>query len=449
MIIVDTALQRRQAEGRPVRVGLVGAGYAGRGIARQLLTPLRGIRLTAIANRTLEKARHLMEESETAAYREVQSSEQFDAAAAAGEVALAADASLLTRSEQVDVVIDATGQIEFGARVALDAIENGKHLIMSGAELDSTLGPILNLKADQAGVVITGTDGDEPGVAMNLYRFVKTIGYRPVMAGNIKGFIDCYRTPETQRAFAEKMKQDAPMITSFADGTKLSMETCALANATGLAAGRRGLYGHRCEHVKEIVQHFRPEDLLRKPLVEYALGAAPGTGAFVVGYNDEPVKQQYMSYFKMGDGPLYVFYTPFHLPQLQVAVTIGRVALFHDAAVAPLGAPVCSVAAVAKRDLKAGETLDGIGGFCCYGQIDNAADLRAQKALPMGLSEGCRLTADVPKDQIVTYDDIQIPPGRLCDRLWTEQCEVFSDAEPPAPAAIPQSYSAAGEKNLA
>ena len=185
------------------------------------------------------------------------------------------------------------------------------------------------------------------------------------------------------------------------------------------------MYGHQCEHVNEIVEHFSPDDLLRQGLVEYALGAQPGTGAFVVGYNDQPVKQQYMQYFKMGAGPLYVFYTPFHLPHLQIAITIGRVALFDDAAVAPLAGPVCSVVATAKRDLKAGEMLDGIGGFTCYGQLENAPAAQQTGALPMGVSADCQLLRDVSKDEAIPYQDVQMPDGRLCDQLKAEQDAMF------------------------
>jgi len=180
--------------------------------------------------------------------------------------------------------------------------------------------------------------------------------------------------------------------------------------------------------VKDVIKHFDADELLARPLAEYALGAQPGTGAFVVGYNDSPVKQQYMIYFKFGDGPLYVFYTPYHLPHLQVAVTIGRVALFHDAAVTPLGAPVCEVPAIAKRNLRSGETLDGIGGFTCYGQLENADTARRDNMLPMGLSEHCRVIRDVAIDTPLTFDDVELPSGRLCDRLWRQQEELFRGA---------------------
>ena len=421
MILVDTALEKREREGKPIRVGLIGAGYMGRGIALQFLTPLVGMRLVAIANRTLPDAERAYVQAGIDSVKTVGTVAQLESAIDRGQFAITENAVLLCEAGNIDVVIEATGEIEFGAHVVLKAIENGKHVVLMNAELDATVGPILKVYADRAGVVITNTDGDEPGVAMNLYRFAKTIGLKPVLAGNLKGMIDPYRTPDTQREFAEKYHQKPKMITSFADGTKLSMETTVLANATGFRVGKRGMFGPRCSHVKDSLKHFPLELFKDGGLVDYLLGAEPHTGAFVLGFNDHPIKRQYMNYFKMGDGPLYVFYTPYHLPHVQIATTVARAVLFHDATVAPLGKPSCEVITVAKRDLKKGEMLDGIGGFACYGMIDNSPACRKENLLPMGLSDGCRLTVDVRRDQAVAYSDIELPQRRLCDKLKDEQ----------------------------
>jgi len=421
MIIVDAALEKREKEGNPVRVGLVGAGYMGRGIALQLLTPMVGMRLVAICNRSLSEAERAYREAGVEAVRTADSVPQLEHAIASDQYAITDDPTLLCQAEGIDAIIESTGEIEFGALVAMRAIEHGKHVVLMNAELDSTVGPILKVHADRNGVVITNTDGDEPGVAMNLYRFVKTVGYRPVAAGNFKGMIDPHRTPETQKGFAEKYNQKPRMITSFADGTKLSMEATILANATTFRVAQRGMYGYRCAHVKETLNLYPLDQLLNGGLVDYILGAEPHTGAFVLGYNDHPTKRQYMNYFKMGDGPLYAFYTPYHLPHLQIATTVARAVLFHDPTVAPRGGPVCDVLTIAKRDLKAGEVLDGIGGFTCYGTIDNAEVTWRENLLPMGVSEGCRINRDIPKDQPITYDDVELPPGRLCDKLRAAQ----------------------------
>jgi predicted homoserine dehydrogenase-like protein len=422
MIIVDTALEKREREGKPVRVGLIGAGYMGRGIALQFLAPPpAGMKLVAIANRALPDAERAYRQAGIDSVKTVGNLSRMEAAVDGGQFAITEDPSLICKAGNIDAIIEATGEIEFGANVVLSAIENGKHVVLMNAELDATVGPILKIRADRAGVVITNTDGDEPGVAMNLYRFAKTIGLRPLLVGNLKGMIDRYRTPDTQREFAEKYRQKPRMITSFADGTKLSMETTVLANATGFRVGQRGMFGPKCSHVKDALQHFPMERFSDGGLVDYLLGAEPHTGAFVLGFDDHPIKRQYMNYFKMGDGPLYVFYTPYHLPHVQIATTVARAALFHDPTVTPLGPPACEVVAVAKRDLKKGEVLDGIGGFACYGTIDNAPACRRENLLPMGLSEGCRLKVDVRRDQALAYSDIEIPERRLCDRLMEEQ----------------------------
>jgi predicted homoserine dehydrogenase-like protein len=421
-------LERREREGRPIRVGLVGAGYMGRGIALEILTPIVGMRLVAIGNRTLAEAARAYRDAGVDDVHLVDSLAQLKSAIASQQFVVTDDPLLLCRAEGIDAIVECTGEVEFGARVAMEAMEHGKHVILMNVELDATVGPILKVHADRNGVVITNTDGDEPGVAMNLYRLVKMVGYRPVAAGNFKGMIDHYRTPATQQAFAEQHHQKPRMITSFADGTKLSMEATILANATGFRVARRGMYGHRCAHVRDTLTLYPLEELLHGGLVDYVLGAEPHTGAFVLGYSDHPTKQEYMRYFKMGDGPLYAFYTPYHLPHLQIVPTIARAVLFGDATVAPEGEPVCDVLTVAKRDLAAGEVLDGIGGFACYGTIDNADVVRRENLLPVGLAEGCRLTRSAVRDQPITYDDVVVPPGRLADQLRAEQSAHFAEA---------------------
>ena len=426
MIIVDTALEKRRKEKNPVRVGIIGAGYMGRGVALQIISAFPGMRLVAMSNRTITDAEKAYRQAGVNDVISAKSVSQVNEAIGRGQYCITDDAMLLCRAEGIEAIVEATGEIEFGAEVTLEAIAHGKHVILMNAELDATVGPILKVYADRAGVVITNVDGDQPGVVMNLLRFVKTIGYRPVLAGNIKGMQDHYRTPETQKGFAERNKQKPKMVTSFADGTKISMEMAVVANATGFKTGIRGMYGPSCKHATEALDLFPKEQLLNGGLVDYILGAEPGPGVFVLGYNDNPIKQQYMNYFKMGDGPFYVFYVPYHLPHLETPITVARAVLFGDAAIAPQGPPVCDVITMAKRDLKAGEVLDGIGGFHTYGTLENSEVCKVENLLPMGLSEGCRLIKDVPKDQAISYDDVALPEGRLCDRLRAEQSAHFS-----------------------
>ncbi len=420
-MIVDTALQELEANGQPIRVGMVGAGATGRAIALQLGTPIPGIRLVAIANRTPVHGERAYREAGFTEWSHAESAREAEAAITRGFPVLAEDPSVLTACDAIDILVEVTGTVETAAHMVLEAFDHGKHVVLVNAELDSMLGPILKEKADRAGVVITNTDGDEPGVAMTLLRYLRLLGLRPVAAGNLKGMLDYYRTPETQRAFAEKYDQDARKVTSFADATKLSMEATVLANATGFHVGRRGMYGPTCEHVREMAHLLPADQMLGTGLVDYALGAAPGTGAFVIVHEGSPLKKAQLGYYKLGDGPFYVFYTPYHLPHVQIASTIGRAVIHRDPTVTPIGGPVCEVVAVAKRDLKVGERLDGIGGFCTYGLIDNATAARAAAALPIGLSEGCALRRNVSKDDMLSLDDVESPQGRVVEALWREQ----------------------------
>jgi predicted homoserine dehydrogenase-like protein len=244
-MVVDAALHEREATGRPIRVGIVGAGATGRAIALQLGTPVPGIRLAAIANRTPEHGARAFREANIASWSCAESAREAETAIARGLPVLTDDPSVLTTCDAIDVLVEVTGTVEAAACVALEAFDNGKHVVLVNAELDSLVGPILKTKADRAGVVVTHTDGDEPGVAMTLFRYLKSLGLRPVAAGNIKGMVDHYRNPETQKAFAEKNDQDVRKVTSFADATKLSMEATVLANATGFRAGRRGNWPRR------------------------------------------------------------------------------------------------------------------------------------------------------------------------------------------------------------
>lgn len=426
MIILDRALERRAAEGNPVRIAIVGAGYMARGIAAHA-DALAGMELVAISNRTVSRAERLLEELGHRGGAKAETAEEMEAAVARGEPIVVTDPFALCRADGIDVIVETTGEVEFGAHVALAAIENRKHVVLVNAELDATIGPLLKVRADEAGVVLSNTDGDEPGVTMNLLRYVRTIGMRPVLVGNIKGFIGPHRNPETQQAFADSVGQGPKMITSFADGTKLSMEATIVANAAGLRVTRRGMHGHRCGHVKDVLSLWSTDELLEGPgIVDYVLEAEPGSGAFVVGHCDRPIPQQYLRYFKMGDGPFYVFYTPWHLPQAEAPLTAARAALFQDASVTTLGGPRCDVVTIAKRDLRAGEVLDGIGGFTCYGTIENADVSRREGLLPMGLSEGCELLRDVAIDEPIAYADVRLPEGRLVDELRREQDALFS-----------------------
>src|SRR3990172_3359601 len=429
MIIVDKALEKREREGKPIKVAMVGAGFMGRGIALQIMKSVVGMRLAVISNRNVEGARRAYSEAGVEDVRVIETVSQLEDVVAKKQYAITADAMLLCQAESIDAIVEVTGDVEFGARAVLEAIENRKHVITMNAELDGTIGPILKVYADKAGVVITNADGDQPGVIMNLYRFVKGIGVKPVLCGNIKGLHDPYRNPTTQEAFARKWGQKPHMVTSFADGTKISFEQAIVANATGMKVAKRGMHGPKVPAgtpIKEAVQLYPIEDLTEGDgIVDYVVGAEPSPGVFVLGTQDHPAQAHYLNLYKLGTGPLYCFYTPYHLCHFEVPNTVARAVLFGDAAIAPRGAPTVDVVATAKKDLKEGQILDGMGFYMTYGQCENSDVVKDKGLFPIGLAEGCRLKVDIPKDQVLTCADVELPRNRVSDKLRSEQ-DTFS-----------------------
>ncbi len=422
MILVDTALRRREAEGRPVRVALVGAGFMGRAFVNQVVNSVPGMRIAAICNRTPANAERALKEAGVEEWAVVDDAAGVDAAAAQGVPALTQDFRAVCESASVDAVVDATGDVEYGAQLALAAIAGGKHLVLLNAEVDGTVGWALKKRADAAGVVYTGVDGDQPGVQLNLLRFVAGIGLRPLVAGNIKGLQDPYRNPTTQEGFARQWGQDPHMVTSFADGTKISFEQAIVANAWGFTVERRGMRGadHR-GHVDELTKAYDVEALEASGgVVDYVVGSTPGPGVYVLATHDDPKQRHYLNLYKLGEGPLYSFYTPYHLCHFEVPTTVARAVLFGDAAITPAGPPRVEVVATAKRDLPAGATLDGLGGYDTYGVAERADVTAAEGLLPMGLAQGCVLRRAVTKDEVLTHADVDVPSGRVVDTLRAE-----------------------------
>jgi predicted homoserine dehydrogenase-like protein len=350
-----------------------------------------------------------------------------DDAVRAGRPVVSEDPFLLSRSEQIDAIVDVTGSVELGANVALEAFRHGKHVILMNAELDATIGPILHLRAREHGVTLSACDGDEPGVQMNLHRWVQGLGLTPRVMGNVKGLQDPYRNPDTQKAFAERWEQNPAMVTSFADGSKISFEQAIVANATGFKVRQRGMSRGVAYDgsVMEIASLYDLEEARELGgIVDYTVGP-PGVKVFCLAEHEDPKQRHYLELYKLGEGPLYPFWIPYHLVHFEAPSSIARVVLLGDNLAPPLDGPMVEVCAVAKRALVAGETLDEYGMFMTYGEAANADEMSVGRYLPEGLVEGCRLRRDVAQDEVLTYDDVELPAGRLADRLRAEQYRHF------------------------
>jgi predicted homoserine dehydrogenase-like protein len=426
VIIVDTAMKAREAEGRPIRVAIVGAGFMSQGLTNQIANSVPGMSVVAISNRRPDRARDVFRYSGLESTL-VESQASFDDVVAGGGAAYTDDPFLLCRSEHVDVICEVTGSVELGAQVCLEAFAHSKDVVLMNAELEATIGPILNVYADQHGVIMSACDGDEPGVQLDLYRWVKGLGLEPRVIGNVKGLQDPYRNPTTQKGFAEQWGQNPAMVTSFADGSKISFEQAIVANATGFTVQQRGM-SRGLEYRDDVMTIGRLYDADRVRelggIIDYVVGT-PLTKVYVLAEHDDPKQQHYLNLYKLGDGPLYSFFVPYHLVHFEVPNSIARVALFRDPVSRALDGPVVEVCAVAKRDLKAGETLDDYGEYMTYGEAVSTEEMSSGRLLPEGLVLGCVLRHDVRQDELITYDEVTLPQGRVADRLRAEQYDRF------------------------
>ena len=331
MIIVDTALRARAEQGNPIRVGMVGAGFMGQGLANQIVNSVPGMRLVGISNRNPDRAAAALR---YAGLEPVEATTQdaLEDAIRAGGAVFTDDPMLLCRSEQVDVICEITGDVEYGANVVLEAFAHGKDVVLMNAEIDATIGPILQVYAERHGVIMSACDGDEPGVQMNLFRWVKGLGLEPRVVGNVKGLQDPYRNPTTQKGFAEQWGQAPSMVTSFADGSKISFEQAIAANATGFTVLQRGM-SRGLEYRGDVMQigELYDVDQLRElgGIVDYVVGT-PHTKVYCLAEHTDSKQRHYLDLYKMGPGPLYSFFIPYHLVHFEVPFAIARVVLLRD-----------------------------------------------------------------------------------------------------------------------
>lgn len=419
-------LAYREAWKNPIKLAVAGTGFIGRGLINQIGL-MKGIRVTAAANRNPDKAVNVLAQAKPPLkYRLCRDQDELNRAVRDGETGLVADPLLLAAAD-VDIVCDCTGDVEVGAALGLKAIEKGKHFI-TNAETDATVGPVLKKLASEKGLVYSGADGDEPGVVMHLYRHVSLLGLEIVAAGKFKKFYDRFATPPSVKPWADKYGLNPILVASFADGTKLSFEMTQLANATGLIPEVRGMHCPRAtlDTVADVLRLKEQGGILNsRGVVEVVQDVEPSGGVFVVATTNHPQIIRDFQYLKMGNGPNYLFYRPYHLCSIEMPVTVILAVLAGEATIAPGQSPVAEVLAAAKRDLQPGDVLDGIGGYSVYGLIDKAQTVKEQNLLPVGMAQGARVIKPIKTDEPITMDHVEVNRGsvlwklkELQDSLW-------------------------------
>ena len=428
---VYNTLEEYQKSGQLIRVGVVGSGQMGEGLVCQM-EMMHGMRAFALAD--------IMPDRVTQTYRSANVPEEqivdtndLDLAVQAvseGKRVATTDAALLAKMPNLDIIVEATGVPEVGARVALDAILNRKHFLQMNIETDATVGYLLRRMAEAANVVYTLTAGDEPGATMELYDLACSLGFDVICAGKGKNNpLDRTATPKTMAEAAEKKMMNPKMLASFVDGTKTMVEMTSLGNAIGFVPDIRGMHGPEVTP-KNLAKVYTPKEsggiLNHTQVVDYGLGVAPGV--FVVFTTDHPKLMRDLQYLSMGEGPYWALYRPYHLTSLETPMSIARVVLKGETTVATDRPPVAETVAVAKQDLKAGQTIDSLGGFCVYGLIERADTTRAENLLPLGLAPGSQLIRDIQAGTPLTYDDVQLDDTLTIVHLRCLQDKMLNNA---------------------
>lgn len=405
----------QQDNGTSIKVGIIGLGAMGRGLLYQtLITP--GITCCCVAELDLEKAIKTLKQFKLD-YRVVETRDQLGSALDAGVLALCQDGGLLAATPQLDVVIEATSAIQEGLRFAELALKAGNHLVLMNAEIDLIFGPHLLRIARANGVSMTSCDGDQHGVILRLIHDLRLWGFELVMGGNIKGFLDRRANPVSIIPEAKKRNLDYKMCTSYTDGTKLNIEMALLANCLGLSTHVTGMHGPRAAHVKQALELFDLEAMHAHAqvkgggVVDYLLGAEPDGGVFAIGYQNNPWQAEMLKYYKMGKGPFYLFYRPYHLCHVEAMQCVFDV-VAGKPLLEPLAGFCTNVFAYAKKPLFAEDELDGIGGHTCYGLIENTDPATLPAGLPICLAEHVKLKKPILLDQPILLSDVEFQSSR-------------------------------------
>jgi len=419
-------LAERARAGRPVRVGLIGAGEMGTDIVSQV-AQMTGIDIGAICETNLANATRAVDLAyqQTGHGREVAGVSRLNDAITAGKIAITGDGDDILQSELIDVVVDATGIPAVGAQIGLRAMEHGKHLVMMNVEADVTIGTYLKSEADRLGVVYSLGAGDEPSACMELIEFVSALGHPIICAGKGKNNpLNVDATPDAYEDEANRRNMNVRMLVEFVDGSKTMVEMAAIANATGLVPDKPGMHGPAAD-LEDLSCTLVPRAdggvLSKIGCVDYSIGQDVAPGVFVVAEMSHPRIRERMEDLKMGEGPYFTFHRPYHLTSLEVPLTCARVVLYGKADMVPLARPVAEVCAIAKRDLGPGEKLDAIGEYCYRGWIMTASEARAARAVPCGLLEGGTVTATISKGELITSQNARPPEGSRIVALRARQ----------------------------
>ncbi|WP_182185994.1 NAD(P)H-dependent oxidoreductase [Pectinatus frisingensis] len=433
MLNMDKKLLKRQEEGKIIRTGIVGAGQMGRGMVTQMVI-MKGITPAIVADINLESvinAFHYagISDEQIAVAKTLEDANKY---MEMGKFVATEKSDFVSQANLVECAIDVTGVPEVGVKIAIDSMNNGKHVVMMDVETDVVIGPYLKKLGDKNGVIYTGSAGDEPGAVMELYSFAKAMGMKiKVMGKGKNNKLDYECNPDTVLPEATRRKMSPRMLCAFKDGTKTMVEMTAMSNATGLIPDVIGGHGpsaspaERCKELNSIFRLKKDGGILNKHgVVEFVNGIAPGVFVTVATENKEISYQ--MQYHSMGRGPLWTLYRPYHLCNLETPLTVAKAVIDGEPTIIPIDGPVSECITVAKKDLRAGEYIDGIGGYTTYGSIATAEETYTNKYVIYGLiNKKTRMKKDVKKGQLLTLDMVELDTSTQLYKVRKEQDSMY------------------------
>lgn len=405
-------LLRHAQQHGPVTVGLAGAGQMGTDIVVQL-SLMPGVRLGAVSEVRHESAIDavLMTGRGRSDIVEANSGVAIDSAIEAGKVALTGDFKALCSAAHINVIIDATGNPNVGTLIALEAMKHGKHVVMLNVEADITIGRYLRQEAHKAGVVYSGAAGDEPAATIEIIGFAQSLGFDIVAAGKGKNNpLNFNATPDQYEDEARRRNMNARMLVEFVDGSKTMIEMVAVANATGLKPDVPGMHGPAVgrDELAQVLCTTADGGILNTAgVVDYSIGKGVAPGVFCVVKPRHPRITERMTDLKVGPGPCYSIFRPYHLTSLEVPLTAIRAVFTRRPDMEPVDYPVAECTAVAKRDLQPGQTLGKIGEYDYRGFAMTWEDARAARRVPLGLTEQAKVLKPIKAGEALTYDNCQ------------------------------------------
>lgn len=425
MLKINRNLREMKDNGESIKLAIIGCGKMGASLISQL-SKIDAMEVKLVVDRNPRKAIKALVQAGISEDKIIYTDDYNEGyeVLEKGFVAVSTNHRLAYKLLQINAVVDCTGNPPFGAVIARKTIQYHKHMISFNVECDATVGPVLHDMAKKAGVVYTGILGDEPGAIIDLVDNAYGMGLKVLVAAKGKNNpLDNYATAEILEEEAKKKGLSPRMLTSFVDGTNTMIELNAVCNALGFLPDTFGCHGITTSPDRAVEDFKLKADggvLNSYGIVDFSPGMAPGV--FIIVTSDQEDVRDLMKFLGFGDGPNYLLYRPYHLTSLEAPITIYDAVVENEPSIAPIHGQVADTVTVAKRDIKKGEKLEGIGSDRVFGKLTSHDRCLNEDLLPIGLiTPNTEAIVDIKKDTVIDMSMVKIDEKATITRLRRRQ----------------------------